>query len=56
MIDLIIKLEDALNLAGIDYELKSLSMDGETVYVLNIDGTEAFILKVKEEDFTDEQT
>ena len=53
MIDLIIKLEDALNLSGIDYELKSLPMDGETVYVLNIDGTEAFILKVKEES-TDE--
>ena len=49
MIDFIIKLEDALNLSGIDYELKSLPMDDEIVYVLNIDGTEAFIMKVKEE-------
>ena len=47
MIDLIVKLEDALRLSGVEFELRYLPKG--KVYVLNIDGTEAFIMSVKEE-------
>lgn len=44
MIDFIVKLEDALNNSGLEYELKRLPDLGPGVYVLRIDGTEAFII------------
>ena len=47
MIDFIVKLEGALITAGLEYELKYLPEEG--VYVLGIDGTEAFVMSVKEE-------
>ena len=47
MIDFIVKLEGALITAGVEYELKYLP--GKNVYVLCIDGTEAFVMGVKED-------
>ena len=52
MIDFIVKLEMALDTAGIEYELKYLP--DERVYVLGIDGTEVFLMSVKEEDENDQ--
>ena len=47
MIDLMLKLEMALGMVGIEYEIRYIP--GKNVYVLRIDGTEAIIRSAKED-------
>ena len=49
-LDFIIKLEDALKISGVDWELKYIPASKGAFYVLNIDGEEAFLLPVKEKE------
>ena len=44
MINFIVTLEQALINAGVEYEIRYLPHDG--VYVLSIDGTEAFVIGI----------
>lgn len=49
MIDFIIKLEDALIMGGVEYEIRYIPEEKQ--YILNIDGAEA-IIKEKNNDQT----
>lgn len=52
MIDFIVKLENALSMAGIEWE--TIYLPEPKAYVLKIDGDAVYLLPVKEEDISDD--